>query len=115
MISYDEFKKVEIRAGKILSAEKIPDTTGVICSPPRDAREVERAVNDLQSEIDRYDNVASRLRGRLECITAPASPECCGVGSVDYSTILASTLGSAFVRLRNITNDLELLYERIEL
>jgi len=25
-ISYDEFKKVEIRAGKILSAEKIPDT-----------------------------------------------------------------------------------------
>ena len=26
MISYEEFKKVEIRAGKILAAEKIPDT-----------------------------------------------------------------------------------------
>lgn len=26
MISYDDFKKVEIRAGKILSAEKIPNT-----------------------------------------------------------------------------------------
>ncbi len=26
MINYDDFKKVEIRAGKILSAEKIPDT-----------------------------------------------------------------------------------------
>lgn len=26
MISYDEFKKVEIRAGKIISAEKIPET-----------------------------------------------------------------------------------------
>jgi methionine--tRNA ligase beta chain len=26
MISYDDFKKVEIRAGKILSAEKIPET-----------------------------------------------------------------------------------------
>jgi methionine--tRNA ligase beta chain len=26
MINYDEFKKVEIRAGKILSAEKVPDT-----------------------------------------------------------------------------------------
>lgn len=26
MISYDEFKKVEICAGKVLSAEKIPDT-----------------------------------------------------------------------------------------
>lgn len=26
MITYDDFKKIEIRAGKILSAEKIPDT-----------------------------------------------------------------------------------------
>lgn len=26
MISYDDFKKVEIKAGRILSAEKIPDT-----------------------------------------------------------------------------------------
>jgi methionine--tRNA ligase beta chain len=26
MISYEEFKKVEIRAGKILAAEKVPDT-----------------------------------------------------------------------------------------
>ncbi|MFA6432852.1 MAG: hypothetical protein WCV82_03535 [Candidatus Paceibacterota bacterium] len=26
MITYEEFKKVEIRAGKILTAEKIPDT-----------------------------------------------------------------------------------------
>lgn len=26
MITFDDFKKVEIRAGKILSAEKIPDT-----------------------------------------------------------------------------------------
>ncbi len=26
MVTYEEFKKVEIRAGKILSAEKIPDT-----------------------------------------------------------------------------------------
>lgn len=26
MISYEDFKKVEVRAGRILSAEKIPDT-----------------------------------------------------------------------------------------
>lgn len=26
MITYDDFQKVEVRAGKILSAEKIPDT-----------------------------------------------------------------------------------------
>jgi len=26
MISFDDFKKIEVRAGKILTAEKIPDT-----------------------------------------------------------------------------------------
>jgi methionine--tRNA ligase beta chain len=26
MITYDDFKKIEIRAGKVLSAEKIPET-----------------------------------------------------------------------------------------
>lgn len=30
MINHEEFKKVEIRAGKILSAEKIPDTDKLI-------------------------------------------------------------------------------------
>ena len=30
MILYDDFKKVEIRAGKILSAEKIPETDKLI-------------------------------------------------------------------------------------
>ncbi len=30
MITYDEFKKIEIRAGKILSAEKIPETDKLI-------------------------------------------------------------------------------------
>jgi tRNA-binding EMAP/Myf-like protein len=30
MITYDQFKQVEIRAGKILSAEKIPDTDKLI-------------------------------------------------------------------------------------
>lgn len=30
MITYDDFAKVEIRAGKILSAEKIPDTDKLI-------------------------------------------------------------------------------------
>ncbi|MBI5126318.1 MAG: hypothetical protein HZA80_00950 [Candidatus Taylorbacteria bacterium] len=30
MITYDDFAKVEIRAGKILSAEKIPDTNKLL-------------------------------------------------------------------------------------
>ncbi len=30
LVSFDDFKKIEIRAGKILSAEKIPDTDKLI-------------------------------------------------------------------------------------
>lgn len=30
MITYEDFKKIEIRAGKIISAEKIPDTDKLI-------------------------------------------------------------------------------------
>ena len=30
MISYEDFKKVDIRAGKILSAEKVPDTDKLV-------------------------------------------------------------------------------------
>jgi methionine--tRNA ligase beta chain len=30
MITYEEFKKVEVRAGKVLSAEKIPETDKLV-------------------------------------------------------------------------------------
>ena len=59
MISYDDFSKVEIRVGEILSAEKIPDTDkllklsvdfglqtpaapsdGAAVAPPRDIRQI---------------------------------------------------------------------------
>jgi methionine--tRNA ligase beta chain len=45
MISYDEFKKVEIRAGKILAAEKIPDTDKLLRLTV-DFAETEEAANE---------------------------------------------------------------------
>ena len=49
MITYDEFKKVEIRAGKILSAEKIPNTDKLL-KLMVDFGEVEKAMGGVGDE-----------------------------------------------------------------
>lgn len=46
MITYDDFKKVEIRAGKILSAEKIPDTDKLLKLSVDFAEMTERVAED---------------------------------------------------------------------
>jgi methionyl-tRNA synthetase len=46
MINYDDFKKVEIRAGKILSAEKIPDTDKLLKLSVDFAETVEATLED---------------------------------------------------------------------
>lgn len=45
MITYEEFKKVEVRAGKILSAEKVPDTDKLLRLSV-DFGETKEAVNE---------------------------------------------------------------------
>ena len=45
MISFDDFKKIEVRAGKILSAEKIPDTDKLLRLSV-DFAEVRETVNE---------------------------------------------------------------------
>ncbi len=46
MINYDDFKKVEIRAGKIISAEKIPDTDKLLKLSVDFAETVEAVLED---------------------------------------------------------------------
>lgn len=46
MITYDEFKKVEIRAGRILSAEKIPDTDKLLKLSVDFAEQTETVLED---------------------------------------------------------------------
>ncbi len=46
MITYDDFKKVEISAGKILSAEKIPDTDKLLKLSVDFAETVEKTLDD---------------------------------------------------------------------
>ncbi len=46
MITFDEFKKIEIRAGKILSAEKIPETDKLLKLSVDFAEVVETVLED---------------------------------------------------------------------
>lgn len=86
-----------------------------LCPPVSDAREVERVVNQLSCAIDRYENLAAMLSIRLACVVSPAVSTCGQTETVGYCTSLAATIDCSTRRLRNITNDLESLYERIEL
>lgn len=90
-------------------------TGNQLCPPVSDVREVERVVNQLSCAIDRYENLAAKLSIRLDCVVSPVPPICEQTETTGYCTSLAATIDCSTRRLRNITNDLESLYERIEL
>ncbi len=91
-------------------------SAGCAISPARDTPETARALNDLRAVVDRYDHLVGRLHDRLSCVVAPSSPVCAdekeGIG---YQTGLASDINGLRCKLRDVTNSLESLYERIEL
>ena len=94
-----------------------PSNLGGQCSAPeRDTPEVARAMNDLRCVVERYDHLVGRLHDRLNCVVTPAPPACSDMSKESgYCTGLASAINEARCKLRDITNSLELLYERIEL
>ena len=49
MINFDDFKKIEMRAGKVVSAEKIPNTDKLL-KLSVDFAEVEEAKNEITAE-----------------------------------------------------------------
>ncbi|MES2216697.1 MAG: hypothetical protein V4481_05395 [Patescibacteria group bacterium] len=51
MISFDDFKKIEVRAGKVLSAEKIPDTDKLLKLMVDFAESVEVVKEDGTKEV----------------------------------------------------------------
>ena len=91
-------------------------SAGICAVPDRDTPEVVRAMNDLQCVIDRYDNLVGKLHDRLNCVTTPAPPMCQDANKESgYCTSLASDINRFRCKLRDITDGLEGLYERIEL
>lgn len=82
----------------------------------RDTPEVVRAMNNLNSAVERYDNLVHRLQDKISCVTTCPPPQGEVLNKeIGYQTELANSMDLVFRRLRDITNNLESLYERIEL
>jgi len=87
-----------------------------LAAPVRDTPEVARAMNDLSCVVERYDHLVGRLHDRLNCVATPAPPMCSDTNKeIGYCTDLANAINGLRCKLRDITNSLEGLYERIEL
>ena len=84
MISYDDFAKVEIRAGKILSAEKIPDTDKLL--------KLTVDFGEVVTEVATV--VTGAANGEVKAATtpalAPASAAVSGVVSAAVSTAVSA-------------------------
>jgi hypothetical protein len=91
-------------------------SASALVMPVRDT-EISRVMNELQSVVGRYDFLVGRLHDRLACVSTLGA----STNSIDkakepaYFTELASSIDSVRLRLRDITDNLEGLYERIEL
>jgi len=87
------------------------------CVETRDT-EVQRALSDLHSVIQRYDHVVGRLSSRLNSVVIPCTPAvACQEDKVSqgYQTDLGNTINSMRCQARDITDNLESLLDRIEL
>ena len=82
----------------------------------RDTPEVLRALQELRQTTERYEHLVGRLAGRLSCVTSP----CPAVNPNEtkptgYSVALAGEIGEIQRKLVATTDELESMYERIEL
>lgn len=84
---------------------------------PQRTSEINSAIEELRQAINRYENLVHRFTDRINAVVTPAPPECTTSGKEQrgQSTQLGMCLDGLHCQLRDITNDLESLYDRIEL
>jgi len=85
------------------------------CCEERDKPEIHRVVDDIRNVIERYECLVGRMADKLSCVTVSAPPQCSAKEEVGYQTGLANALNEIRCKMRNITDGLESIYERIEL
>ena len=79
-------------------------------------REVPRALEELNQVVSRYDELVGRLSTKLETVITPAPPIASdNKEQSDYGTKLSAEINLTRCRLRDITDGLESLIQRIEL
>ena len=82
----------------------------------RDKPEIIRAIDDLQLELERYDNSVDRLHDRINTVVVPAPPLEPGLEKIsEYQTGLGNCINGMRCKLRDINARLLSLLERIEL
>ena len=85
------------------------------CEPVRDTPEIQYVISSIDDVICRYNNVVERLSNRLSCITTAPSPNGNTKSESTFKTSLANDLDNLRSRLRDITNELESIYDRLEI
>lgn len=81
----------------------------------RDKPEIHAALDNLREVVQRYDCLVGRLSDRLNCVTTAAPPMPTGKEERGYQTKLASEINEVRCQIRNITDGLESLCDRLEL
>lgn len=84
------------------------------CDPNRVA-EVPQALNSLRIVIERYDHLVGLLAGKLACVSISRPPSVQGQEKEGYQTDLANMIHSIRCKADSITDNLETLYQSIEL
>ena len=77
--------------------------------------EVSQAIDDLKSVVERYDSIVGRLSGKLGCVLVPSAPVGQGQAEKGYQTDLANIINQQRCMIRDITDNLESILQRIEL
>lgn len=81
----------------------------------KDKPEVLAALDSLRDVVQRYDCLVGRMSDRLNCVVTAAPPIPTGKEERGYQTKLASEINEVRCQIRNITDALESLCDRIEL
>lgn len=95
MITYDEFKKVEIRAGKILSAEKIPETDKLLklsvdfgeYEETKSSVETDGVVSEIINKISKPRQIVSGISGYFPDPQVLVGKTCMFVTNLEPRTI----------------------------
>ena len=86
------------------------------CEHVRDTPEVRLAISSIYDVICRYNGVVERLSNKLSCVTIPAHPITTNSKlEPSFKTALANDLDNLRIRLKDITDELESIYDGLEI
>lgn len=108
----EQAKQAEVR--RVMESET-NRAMGALCGSSERQPEIIAALNSLESAVARYENIAAKLHSRLSAVTNPFNTPCEAIENASYQTDLGNRINAIRCQVRDITDGLENLLERIEL